>query len=366
MASITNPKEQGIWHELKELDFLNWFFSWFFLLLTQLSEPLMLLSTLYVIAETGVHAIASPGLHALAVGIMITAPEILLPGAFVKAAKTRDQGGRFSVLLYVMCWTFVGLTLLTLADLFIWHLSGTSLACLMYARCAAAVGYSILMRVMSHGHGQVLQVAVPDVLANMSELSEAVSEHAANTEQALTESEFRIGEHLERTLSESEQRLSERFYRTLVELSQAVNERIERTSSELSERIDRTPDELLSLPAISELTALPSVFERQLRIVVQEVRTSLVANTETKRLSLPKTTLPNIPAVRANTETNEIGKGDFVRLCLSEHPEMRNSDIQRTASEQGITLSAGYISDIRKAFGSEQVGDTAQSPVVLP
>ncbi len=175
MASITNPKEQGIWHELKELDFLNWFFSWFFLLLTQLSEPLMLLSTLYVIAETGVHAIASPGLHALAVGIMITAPEILLPGAFVKAAKTRDQGGRFSVLLYVMCWTFVGLTLLTLADLFIWHLSGTPLACLMYARCAAAVGYSILMRVMSHGHGQVLQVAVPDVLVTINELTEKLN-----------------------------------------------------------------------------------------------------------------------------------------------------------------------------------------------
>jgi hypothetical protein len=33
---------------------------------------------------------------------------------------------------------------------------------------------------------------------------------------------------------------------------------------------------------------------------------------------------------------------------------MRNSDIQRKASEQGLTISPAYISEIRKAFVREQ------------
>ena len=53
----TFPTKQSLWQALKDLDFLSQFFSWFFMLLTRLSEPLMLLSTLYIVAETGVPVI---------------------------------------------------------------------------------------------------------------------------------------------------------------------------------------------------------------------------------------------------------------------------------------------------------------------
>jgi len=43
-----------------------------------------------------------------------------------------------------------------------------------------------------------------------------------------------------------------------------------------------------------------------------------------------------------------------VRRCLSETPTMRNTDIQRKAREQGITISPAYISETRKAFFGEQ------------
>src|SRR5256885_14527244 len=89
-----NTKKRTIWQALKELDFLSAFFSWFFMLLTRLAEPLMLLSTLYIIAEAGVSAITVPALHNLAIGIMITAPEIILPGSFVVASRTQEQGGQ--------------------------------------------------------------------------------------------------------------------------------------------------------------------------------------------------------------------------------------------------------------------------------
>jgi hypothetical protein len=44
----------------------------------------------------------------------------------------------------------------------------------------------------------------------------------------------------------------------------------------------------------------------------------------------------------------------FVRHCLTETPNIRNTDIQRKASEQGVTISPAYISEIRTAFSSEQ------------
>ena len=168
MATIVKQPQarRDIWQALKELDFLSAFFSWFFMLLTRLSEPLMLLATLYVIAEAGVPAIALPALHNLAIGIMITAPEIILPGSFVVASRTQEHAR----ILFAVCWIFVLLTLVTLISLFVWHLSGTSLAWLMCARCAAAVGYSILMRVISHGRDQVQMVSVPSLTERLAEI----------------------------------------------------------------------------------------------------------------------------------------------------------------------------------------------------
>lgn len=132
---------------LRELFFVTDFFSWLFALLSRLAEPLMLLSVLYVIAEQGVPAIATPALHNLSVGIMICSPEIILPGAFVVAR----QAEQYSRLLFTVCWCFVALTLVTLVSLFVWHMAGDIKAWLMSARCATAFAYSILMRVMSHG-----------------------------------------------------------------------------------------------------------------------------------------------------------------------------------------------------------------------
>jgi hypothetical protein len=157
---------------LRDLAFVTDFFSWLFALCSRLAEPLMLLCTLYIVAEAGVPAIALPGLHNLAIGIMITAPEIILPGSFVVASRAHEHAR----LLFAVCWTFVGLTFLTLISLFVWHFTGASLAWLMCARCAAAVGYSILMRVMNHG--QAVQSAHKVEQAHAVQLDTLTKNHA--------------------------------------------------------------------------------------------------------------------------------------------------------------------------------------------
>lgn len=178
---------RDLWQALKDLHFVTDFFSWLFALFSRLAEPLMLLCTLYIVAEAGVPSIALPALHNLAIGIMICAPEIILPGSFVVASRAQEHAR----LLFAVCWTFVALTLLTLISLFVWHFAGASLAWLMCARCAAAVGYSILMRVMSHGQPGQPTIPVPDVLAKLEEVSGTIVHTASNTEH-------RIAAHLQR------------------------------------------------------------------------------------------------------------------------------------------------------------------------
>src|SRR5690349_7031933 len=106
MTSTTNQSVDKYTHFpawLRDLQFVTDFFSWLFALCSRLAEPLMLLCTLYIVAEAGVPSIVVPALHNLAVGIMICAPEVILPGAFVVAARAHEHAR----LLFTICWTFV-------------------------------------------------------------------------------------------------------------------------------------------------------------------------------------------------------------------------------------------------------------------
>jgi len=109
----------------------------------------MLLAVLYVIIEAGIPQVAVTTLHNCAVAVMIAAPEIILPGAFVitKQAKEKGQENRP---LHAICWLFVLLTLITLLSLFVLHLDREAISVIMCCRCAAGVGYSILVRMLSY------------------------------------------------------------------------------------------------------------------------------------------------------------------------------------------------------------------------
>jgi hypothetical protein len=138
-----------LWHAIKELQFISSFFSWFFMLLSRLAEPCMLLAVLYVVIEAGIPVVATATLHNLAVAVMIAAPEIILPGAFVISKQAKEHGQENRPLLAI-CWLFVCLTLITLVSLFVLHLDREVISIIMCVRCAAGVGYSILVRMLSY------------------------------------------------------------------------------------------------------------------------------------------------------------------------------------------------------------------------
>ena len=171
----------------------------------------------------------------------------------------------------------------------------------------------------------------------------------------------------------SEQRITEQYTelveRTANKLSVHFTEHLERTFGEHpihTEVANITETVQAHTYMLTELAALPRLLEQ----LQQEVKAMTAANTEQQRLSVPNTARPKLSVVEANTEdrtpnsrvkdrtrranSTESDKGAFVRRCLSETPNVRNTDIQRKASEQGITISPAYISEIRQAFLREQ------------
>lgn len=193
----------------------------------------MTLSTIYIIIEAGVSGFGSTWLHNLAVAIMISAPEIILPGGFILASEIRAQGNRRWWMLSGMCWAFVILTGVTLADLFIWHLKGDAFAALMWGRCAAAVGYSILFRVITYRR-ETEVMAAPDVLALVEQKGEEMVDMMT---QRITETERRLTDQVRQFQAENEQRMQAESDQTIRAISTQLQADIAQRFSALSEQL---------------------------------------------------------------------------------------------------------------------------------
>jgi hypothetical protein len=193
---------------------------------------------------------------------------------------------------------------------------------LVVARSICAVLYGRVVHDLKQE--MVRMMPVVEVRANISELfTEYLQVLQANTA---------------RQIAESEQRFSEQIAALAQSLERTFTERIERLSGDQAQPSD-----------LAQLAALPEALERQLRGLVQEVKASLEAAPGRPKLSL----VASVPNMSPNTSEGGFDKAAFVRQMFTEHPELRNADIQRKAAECGITISAAYISELRKAFTEE-------------
>jgi hypothetical protein len=183
-----------------------------------------------------------------------------------------------------------------------------------------------------------------------------------------------LTEQFTEQLNESEQRLTKQFTE---QLQQTVNRLSVQFTEDLQRMVSEHPThselanigETLAAHAhtLVELAALPALCEH----LQQELRAMQEAFTEQRHVPAANITRPKLSVVEASTEhqrpntapkertvhrtpNTERDKGAFVRSCLTETPNMRNADIQRKASEQGLTISPAYISEVRKAFVKEQ------------
>lgn len=369
-------KRFDIWQALKDLEFVTTFFTWLFRLMARLAEPLMTLSTIYVIVEAGVPSVSVNWLHWLAVGIMISAPEVILPGGFILANELHTQGNKRSWVLYAMCWIFVVLTAGTLADLFIWHFQGAALSTLMWVRCAAAVGYSVLFRVITYKQEKEV-LPITDVLERFQAFTESLNGLSEKVNEVRAETENRVND-LTQKVHESQRAFTFSLNELTNELTSALPEKVNANVNSVLQT-QFTPilatldahaqmlDALAVLPASIE--GLEQMTSSQLEVVVKEVKAT-ISKSQSRRFSAGVNTLivNEVPPVNNLQLTSPVdlpselpsdGKSDgnlkrsFIVEQLTRNPEIRNSDIVRLAQETGLEISPAYVSIVRKSLQEE-------------
>lgn len=134
---------------IAELPFIPAASNWLKLLLSLLAEPLMFVSSLYIVAETVIpgaanwSAVLTNGTNT----VMSLAPEIVLPGCFQQAQFAMNHGNKVrGYLLYGLCALFGLLTIVTLAS-FVWHFTAIVGATLLFIRCGSGISYTIILNI---------------------------------------------------------------------------------------------------------------------------------------------------------------------------------------------------------------------------
>jgi len=142
-----NMTQETLWQraqrEATELAFITRAFAWFILLLSRLAEPLMFVATMYIIAQTVQPQIFSAPFFAAieraSVIALNLAPEIIMPGCFLRARSAGGEGWKFKGLGFL----FLVLTLVTLIS-FVYKASADVVLFILLIRCAAGVLYALV------------------------------------------------------------------------------------------------------------------------------------------------------------------------------------------------------------------------------
>lgn len=394
---------------LREPEFITSFTLWAVKLAARILEPLLLVCAVYLMISMGVPSLMQPGMHDFSMSTLTGAPDVILPGGF---ATVRDRFIKKSYisgsLMVIFLTAMAVLTGYANADVFhVIKLEKDQITQLLFWRSMIALAYSttVIITLLTGLAHREQTVHLPNVQAQIDALQQSF------TEQQRTQSEqnVRLITDLLNTTNRSFAQVAEQFRSLGISFNEQIHSVTEQivalkySLDEQNERIDRnlaTENEaVLSEPEQHTITALAPILqtleqymqalamlpEMQSQLGQIEQSTRLHVHTMVEEVTILKTTVleqtkalpkllervvtvqpshrvegslsnirqlprPNRSEPGPNTETNTPDKGSFVRQCLRDDPNIRNSEIQRKASEHNLTISPGYISDIRKAF----------------
>lgn len=191
MTTTTQPEQTWTLRRvIAELPFISAASNWLKLLLSLLAEPLMFVSSLYIVAETVIPG--SSGWSSMLTNgtntVMSLAPEIILPGCFQQAQFAMAHGNKMkSWLLYGLCVLFGLLTLITLAS-FVWHFTAIVGAALLFVRCGSGLSYTIILNIsgpvqaISQVHGatqellESMQTAIEEATQQMQQMEATIQQ----------------------------------------------------------------------------------------------------------------------------------------------------------------------------------------------
>src|SRR6266487_165312 len=272
-----------------------------------------------------------------------------------------------------------------------WTASTEDLIALLEARTERAV-LSLTEGVRSDAAKTEDRIAVSEVKTerNIALLTEGVRSLAAKTEdrigmvvghmvslQDVTESRIALltenisaaDEHADTHILALTQHLQERIDAGMVTLANALAEQAEVLSvlSDLSEQFGQfeqaariewqTVTEEVKVTVAQQMQALPKLVApspNSHRIAGPKSGTEVLPNSH--RIAGPKGSVSPLPNTVPNSE--DFDKGEFIRQCLREEPNISIGTIQRKALEVGQKITASYVSDVRKAFRGEMPSES--------
>ncbi len=185
----------------------------------------------------------------------------------------------------------------------------------------------------------------------------------------LTENISAADEHADTHILALTQHLQERIDAGMVTLANALAEQAEVLSvlSDLSEQFGQfeqaariewqTVTEEVKVTVAQQMQALPKLVApspNSHRIAGPKSGTEVLPNSH--RIAGPKGSVSPLPNTVPNSE--DFDKGEFIRQCLREEPNISIGTIQRKALEVGQKITASYVSDVRKAFRGEMPSES--------
>lgn len=124
-----------------------------FKLASYIVELPMVASGVYIMIATGIPGAENVGWYNLAFGVLLSAPEVLAPGAFFRAETMQSRGKIHAA--RVTRWIASAMLVfaaLTFSSVMIFHFPEQWLQAIMFCRVMTALGYSIITRIdMDHG-----------------------------------------------------------------------------------------------------------------------------------------------------------------------------------------------------------------------
>jgi hypothetical protein len=331
MATVTQqPTTRGeqLRQELITLAFITRAGNWLFLFMSRLGEPLMFLSTLYVIAETVLPGIFKAPVFvqvsSVSVIVLNIAPEVILPGCFMQAGTASEQQ---RWMYKAMGCAFVALTFVTLAS-FIWDFPAGVVSVILFFRCAAGVLYSLLVRMTPQGHqdGPTNQ----QHQAQLDELANTFNQHLQQMENSFNH-----------RLAESVLKLQQDFQSSTAELSTLpmLKEQLAHVESDSHLHFQRVATEIESVKAhLNKQVSVPAIETQK-----KGERPILRALPSLQQAARPSTTAQG-------TSEEKFDIRSFVFACLEENAAATIENIQQRALSIGQSVSIGSISKYRKQY----------------
>ncbi|TMC16391.1 MAG: hypothetical protein E6J34_20135, partial [Chloroflexi bacterium] len=365
---------------IKDPHFITSFTLWAVKAAARVLEPLLLFCAAYLMVSIGIKSLMQPGLHDFSLSVLTGAPDIILPGGFVtvwqKFAKKEYVGASLLTLLLAVMAVLTGFAN---ADVFkVIKLEESQITQLLFWRAMIGMAYSttVIITLLTKHQAHEETVHLPTVHARIDSLHAEITEQQRTFAEQMTERANTISLQL----AQVTEHLNEQFRSlgmVVTEQLQSVTEQIADPFAEQTNRMEVTENEglpneteqqmmtclapilqtleqyvqvLAVLPEMhSTLGQIEQSTQRHVYTMVEEV-TSLKTTVLEQSRALPKllervvTVQPlhhaevplsnirqlprtNRSEMGPNTETNILDKGSFVRQCLTENPNIRNSEI---------------------------------------